>query len=90
MLFRMMRKYNLQIAQPALTNSYYTYPHTLRNKLCILHYTNFIEMMLPCFSKEALKEVLTTFNANESGWGVEWHWPLLINSNKKTWPSLTA
>lgn len=83
MLFRMMRKYNLQIAQPALTNSYYTYPHTLRNKLCILHYTNFIEMMLPCFSKEALKEVLTTFNANESGWGVEWHWPLLINSNKK-------
>ena len=82
-LFRMMRKYNLQIAQPALTNSYYTYPHTLRNKLCILHYTNFIEMMLPCFSKEALKKVLTTFNANESGWGVEWHWPLLINSNEK-------
>ena len=78
-----MRGYNLQIAQPGLSDSYYTYPHTLRNKLSVLHYTSFVEMMFPCFSKNALRKVLHTFNANESGWGTEWHWPILIDSNQK-------
>lgn len=82
-LFMLMRGYNLQIAQPGLSDSYYTYPHTLRNKLSVLHYTSFVEMMLPCFSKNALRKVLHTFNANESGWGTEWHWPILIDSNQK-------
>lgn len=82
-LFTLMKKYQLQIAQPALSCSYSTYPHTLRDKLCILHYTNFIEMMAPCFSREAIKKVLYTFNANDSGWGIEWHWPIIIDSNHK-------
>lgn len=80
-LFKTMEKYNLQIAQPALRDSYYTYPITLRNSLCKLRYTSFVEMMLPCFSNNALKKVLNTFNANISGWGVEFHWPKLIETN---------
>lgn len=47
----------------------------------VLRYTNFVEMMLPCFSKEALHKVIGTFNENESGWGTEFHWPLLIETN---------
>lgn len=82
-LFLMMKKYSLEIAQPALIDSYYTYEHTLKHPLCLLRYTNFIEMMIPCFSRKAIKAVLETFNANNSGWGIEWHWSIIINSNKR-------
>ncbi len=81
-LFDIMRDYNLQIAQPSLRNSYYTWEHVLRDNCCRLRYTNFVEMMVPCFSRNALKKVLFTFNENSTGWGTETHWPLLIGSNQ--------
>ncbi len=79
-LFDAMRLYNLKIAQPALWMSYYSWPHTLYNRYCKLRYTNFVEMMVPCFSRDALQKVLFTFNENETGWGTETHWPMLINA----------
>lgn len=82
-LFEIMDAYHLHIAQPALRQSYYTHPLTLRKPLALLRYVNFVEMMLPCFSKKALMNVLESFNANESGWGVEYHWAKLIKSDKK-------
>lgn len=82
-LFDSMNQYSLKIAQPALKQSYFTYPATLQEHFFTLRYTNFVEMMLPCFSQEALNKVLFTFNENESGWGSEYHWPLLIETNKK-------
>ena len=80
-LFELMKEHHLEIAQPSLSNSYFSHPHTLRDRYCLLRYTNFVEMMLPCFSRKALKKVLHTFNANESGWGTEYHWAKLIGSN---------
>lgn len=80
-LFVLMKKYGLKIAQPALKNSYFTYPITLQDPFCELRYTDFVEMMIPCFSQQAIKKVLATFNANESGWGVEFHWRKLIGTN---------
>lgn len=77
-LFSYMREYSLKIAQPALTDSYYSYEHTLKDKYCLLRYTNFVEMMTPCFSQDGLKKVLFTFNENKSGWGIEFHWAQLI------------
>lgn len=82
-LFRYMRKYHLRIAQPSLVMSYYTYEHTLHNPTCILRYTNYVEMMMPCFSQEALKLVLPTFEKKVRWMGIEWHWPVLIYTNKK-------
>ena len=82
-LFRMMGEYKLQIAQPSLVMSYYTYEHTLHNPLCILRYTNFVEMMVPCFSREALIKVLPTFEKKVRGCGIEFHWPILINTNQQ-------
>ena len=79
-LFHLMEQYSLKIAQPALKKSYFTYPITLHEHPFILRYTNFIEMMLPCFSHEALEKVIHTFKENESGWGTEFRWPLLIDS----------
>ena len=82
-LFRMMREYDLKIAQPSLVMSYYTYKHTARHPLCILRYTNFVEMMVPCFSKEALVKVLPTFEKKVRGCGIEFLWARLINDNHK-------
>lgn len=82
-LFVTMEKYGLRIAQPALKKSYFSYPHTLMEHFSILRYTNFVEMMMPCFSRDALKKVLWTFDANESGWGVEFSWSGLIGSNQR-------
>ena len=81
--FECMKKYKLKIAQPALRCSYFTWGHVLRDNCCRLRYTNFVEMMVPCFSREALKIVLFTFNENSTGWGTETHWPLLIKTNNK-------
>ena len=68
-LFETMDRNSLQIVQPALRQSYFTYMITLMDHLSELRYTNFVEMMLPCFSNHALRKVIYTFNENESGWG---------------------
>lgn len=82
-LFAMMRKYQLKIAQPSLVMSYYTYKHTAFHPFYILRYTNFVEMMMPCFSRNALKNVLPTFEARVRWSGVEIHWPVLVETNHK-------
>lgn len=81
-LFQLMREYSLRIAQPSLVLSYYTYEHTLHNPACKLRYTNFVEMMVPCFSCEALVKVLPTFEEKVRWRGIEFHWAKLIQSNK--------
>lgn len=78
-LFGYMEEFQLAIAQPALTNSFYSHPTTVKQRNSILRYTNFVEMMQPCFSSEALKKVLFTFNENLSGWGMDYHWGELID-----------
>lgn len=82
-LFSMMREYQLKIAQPSLVMSYYTYKHTAFHPFYILRYTNFVEMMMPCFSRDALKAVLPTFEKEIRWCGIEMHWPVLVGSNHK-------
>lgn len=82
-LFSMMREYQLKIAQPSLVMSYYTYKHTAFHPFYILRYTNFVEMMMPCFSRDSLKAVLPTFEAHVRWCGIEYHWSVLIGSNHK-------
>jgi hypothetical protein len=78
-LFWYMKEYGLAIAQPAIDNSYYTFKHTTKFSCSLLHYTNFVEIMQPCFSKDALLKVLFTFNGNESGWGIDYHWGRIVD-----------
>lgn len=82
-LFHVMREFCLEIAQPSLVMSYFTYASTLHNPMCRLRYTNFVEMMMPCFSRKALKLVLSTFKKKVRWRGIEHYWPILINSNHR-------
>lgn len=75
LLFEIMAKYSLQVAQPALTwNSYFGHLTTLRNTKYQLRYTNYVEVMAPCLSATMLAQALPLFNANLSGWGLDFVW----------------
>lgn len=75
-LFAAARKYGFAISQPALNwNSYFSYPITLWNKRFRYRESNFVEVMMPCFSRAALELVQDTMKGWKSGWGLDFLWP---------------
>ena len=79
-LFNTCDEYGLEAAQPALTwDSYYSYVTTLRNAVTKIRYTNMIEIMAPCFSSSLLRKGLPFFDANLSGWGLDYIWSRLAD-----------
>jgi len=73
-LFALFRKYDLDLAQPAVAGGTLSWPITAQNRYCVLRYVNFIEMMCPVFRSRILLEQVHTFNLNRSGWGVDFLW----------------
>jgi hypothetical protein len=71
-LFDIAAKHRLTLSQPALTrDSHLGHLITLRNRSFHLCFTNFVEIMAPCFSQDFLKQALPSFNENLSGWGLD-------------------
>lgn len=82
-MFQCFTEYELSLAQPALTkDSYYSHWITLRNSGLTLRYTNFVEIMAPLFSRDALKSCWPTFNRNFTGWGLDYIWPTILSGKK--------
>lgn len=81
--FDICSELNLIISQPALTSySYYSWEITLQRSQSYARYTNFIEIMAPCFKAKEMALFSRHFNENTSGWGYEWLWnQLAINNN---------
>lgn len=74
----------LDLAQPALTpDSYYSWPQLLKRDDFLVRYVEFVELMVPVFSRKALKTCLPTFDENRSGWGLDWVWPQLVGNESK-------
>ena len=78
-LFWYMEQYKLAIAQPAIANSYCSHSHILKRPNSKIRCTNFVEIMQPCFSRDALKKVQFTFNESKSGWGIDFHWGEILD-----------
>ena len=79
LFFDVAEKYTLALAQPALTlDSHLGHYVTLHNRSFVLRFTNFVECMAPCFRRDFLKQMLPTFNANISGWGLDYIWATKI------------
>lgn len=75
-MFEVFTKYQLDLAQPALTrDSFFTHGITIQNPEFKLRFTDFVEVMVPLFSREALEKVWTTFGESQSGWGLDNIWP---------------
>jgi hypothetical protein len=84
LLFEIFEKHDLSLAQPSLTpDSYLGHLITLHNRSFVLRFTNFVEIMAPCFSRDFLQQMLPSFQANLSGWGLDFVWPTKISDWKK-------
>lgn len=77
-LFTMMKEYDLWIAQPSIMG-WYGMETTLHQKGSIIRFTNWVEIMCPCFSGDALKICYKTFTENKTGWGIEGIWNILLD-----------
>jgi hypothetical protein len=77
-LFKLMQFYNLDLAQPSIMGHHGTWI-TLHQLGSIIRFTNWVEIMCPCFSVEALSVCKKTFKENNCGWGIEGIWNVLLN-----------
>lgn len=80
-LFRKMEQFKLDLGQPSIEKSDTSFPSweifTHKGNTDII-YTTFIEIMCPCFGRDALGKCLETFKKSKSGWGLDIVWPKLI------------
>ena len=77
--FEICAEHRLELAQPSLTSdSPMNHPLLINNTASRIRFTNFIEVMAPCFSAACLERVLPTFSETQSGWGIDWLWPPLV------------
>ncbi|MBD0384329.1 DUF707 domain-containing protein [Paenibacillus sedimenti] len=78
-MFKTFMKYELSLAQPALTmDSFYSHKITRQQKKYVLRYTSFIEVMVPIFSNKALQKCWKSFKLSQSGWGLDNIWPKFL------------
>lgn len=75
--FRLFHFYELQLAQPSIIG-WLSHPMCAPNAMNLLRYTNWVEIMCPCFSKNAFKVCSSSFLETKSNWGIEWLWPKLL------------
>lgn len=76
-LFSVARDWRLQVSQPALSpQSHASFELTRQHPALLLHYTNYIESMMPLFDAAAFRTVRKDFGRYISGWGLDalwWH-----------------
>jgi len=75
-LFDLHRRFGLELSQPSLSaDSYYTHDITMAHPGFFLRFTNFVEVMVPLFSKRLFDSVAADFAGSDSGWGFDnvWH-----------------
>ncbi|MBW3558986.1 MAG: hypothetical protein KY449_04330 [Proteobacteria bacterium] len=78
-MFALCRDYKLQLAQPALDPSgFANHAITLRQWGTLLRFTSFVELMIPIFSREALRMCVPTFKGSTGGFGLDNIWPKLL------------
>lgn len=72
-------EHDLKLAQPSLTqDSYYSHLHLVNASNRGWRHVDMIEVMCPCFSAEALKSAIRTFDLSYSTWGLDYIWPKLL------------
>lgn len=82
-LFEYARRFDLQLAQPALTrDSHRSHKITTVQSHYELRYTSFVEIMCPLFSHDCLQQMVHTFEGSVAAWGLDYVWPLLLGYPK--------
>ncbi|MBB2191929.1 DUF707 domain-containing protein [Gluconacetobacter azotocaptans] len=85
--FEVMKDYGLYLAQPALASdsprNHFSHPLTLHHQGTVLRYTSFVEVMVPIFSRDAIRLCLPSFVTSDSGWGLDWAWQSMLGYPKR-------
>lgn len=78
-LFEIGAAAGFHVFQPALSDrSYYSHLITLRHPSFEVRYTNFVEVMVPCISREILIRSLPLLGKTASGFGIDFLWPQMV------------
>jgi len=80
-LFDLSAKFSTNISAPALSeDSYYSHPTTMKNFRYAARSVTFIEIMMPCFKREILEQLLPVIGESTTGfgWGLDYVWPHLL------------
>lgn len=82
-LFNIFNNHKLILAQPSLIG-YYSHKITLHRFEFNLRFTNFVEIMMPCFSSDTFAKCVHTFDQSPIGHGLDYLWPKILDypSNK--------
>lgn len=76
--FDYCRRFGADLAQPSLSySSYWCWSVVLHNPMAMARRTNFVEVMMPCFSRRFLSKAIETFDLNKSTWGLEYAWDFI-------------
>lgn len=79
--FDLFHQYELAIAQPAIMG-WLSLQNTQVSFENILRYVRCVEIMTPCFSREAFQLCKHTFSENKTNWGIDWLWWGLLGEPK--------
>lgn len=78
-MFDFFMAFEFCLAQPSLSHeSFFSHSAVLRDPSYAVRFTNFVEVMGPVFSREALDLLHPTFDQSRTGWGLDYLWPHLI------------
>lgn len=77
--FDIFHAQDLWVAQPSLMG-WWSVPITNHHWGTLMRYTNWVEIMMPCFSKYAFGICKQTFMENRTNWGIEILWDKLLGS----------
>lgn len=73
--FELAKEFNAYISQPSLDlRSFWGHSVTLQRRRYTLRQVNFVEVMCPIFSRNALCEFHKYFTMNNSSWGIDHVW----------------
>jgi hypothetical protein len=78
-LFTLCSQHATFVCQPALRwGTHISHDVTLWNPVCVVRKTTFVEVMSPCFSRQAVEQLERTFLLTKSTWGIDYVWGSLL------------
>lgn len=81
-LFALFERYQLQLAQPAISAGEISFQFVRQRPDVVLRYSPFVEVMCPLFTREALFRVQPTLLESRSGWGLDWLWSRIFQAGE--------
>jgi hypothetical protein len=74
-MFAQAQAHDLAVCQPALSHdSYFSHFLFMACPGFVLRYTNYIEIMIPCLSRDLFAQALPLFEGTMSGFGLDYIW----------------